>query len=48
MPAHKSTLLDSDGITEFALSRWQELDRGWKAALLGIAIVLRHLLRVVT
>lgn len=34
---------DSDGVLEFALRRWQALDRGWKACFLGVAIVLENL-----
>lgn len=34
---------DSDSVVKFALQRWQTLDRGWKAGLFGIVIVLYHL-----
>lgn len=33
----------STDIQQFVLHHWQALDRGWKAALLGLLIVLHHL-----
>ena len=49
MPVQDSPPRDSDcdGILEFTLRRWQALDRGWKACLLGVAIVLRNLVDIV-
>lgn len=33
----------SDGVVASVAERWHSLDRGWKAAVFGLAIVLGHL-----
>lgn len=45
MAEHSTLISDSDGnrLFKLAFRRWQHLDRGWKAGLFGLAIVVVHL-----
>jgi hypothetical protein len=44
MSRQRTAGTDGDGVLARAQAWWRDLDRGWRAALLALAIVVVHLL----